>query len=150
MSGDPVIAACQAIWPRDKSDCSAFARDVAAQLGVRLAGDANAIVDAIRQGPWTAVQDGPSAAAAAQLGKFVIAGLRGNEQTIPSPHGHVVVVVNGPLANDRYPSAYWGRLGGVGAQDQTINYAWRDGDRDRVTYAYVDLPDGFADQTGTS
>src|ERR1700693_1601342 len=41
------------------------------------------------------------------------------------PHGHVVVVVAGqPLAHGKYPFAYWGRLGGGGAKDKTVNWAW--------------------------
>jgi hypothetical protein len=65
----------------------------------------------------------------------VIAGLKGGDQEIPSVHGHVVVVVSGLLANGKYPSAYWGRLGGIGDKNKTINWAWRAGDRDHVIYA---------------
>jgi len=43
--------------------------------------------------------------------------------------------VDGPLNRGKYPSAYWGRLGGVGAKDQTINWAWSAADRDKVIYA---------------
>jgi hypothetical protein len=110
-------------------------------VGVPLAGLANVIVDTLRAGgDWTALPDGPAAAASAAAGKLVIAGLKGSEQTNPDPHGHVVVVVAGPLAQGKYPSAYWGRLGGGGQEDETINFAWRAGDRDRVTYAEHDIP----------
>jgi hypothetical protein len=54
-------------------------------------------------------------------GKLVLAGLRGDEQFEHSNSGHVVVVVDGLLAHDRYPSAYWGRLGGGGARFETVN-----------------------------
>jgi hypothetical protein len=74
----------------------------------------------------------------------VIAGLKGADQAKPDPHGHVVVVVSGPLdpSHGKYPTAYWGRLGSVGAKAQTINWAWRAGDRDRVGYFAnsLDLP----------
>ena len=73
--------------------------------------------------------------ASAGAGKFVVAGLRGDEQFEHSNHGHVVVVATGPLAHGRYPSAYWGRLGGDGAKFETVNWAWTEHDRDRVTYA---------------
>jgi hypothetical protein len=69
----------------------------------------------------------------------VIGGLRGDEQFKHSNHGHVVVVIAGPLAHARYPSGYWGRLGGIGAKNETINWAWTEHDRDRVTYAAHDL-----------
>jgi len=54
-------------------------------------------------------------------------------------NGHIVVVVDGPLEHEAYPSAYWGRLGGVGERFKTTNWAWRRGDRDNVTYAEHDI-----------
>jgi hypothetical protein len=130
-----IVAACEAEWPAFRNDCSGFVRHVASRLGVTLTGLANAIVDEIRQGDWHSLQDGRAAKAAADAGQLVIGGLRGDEQVNPEEHGHVVVVVSGPLAHNAYPSAYWGKLGGVGAKDQTINFAWRTGDRDHVHYA---------------
>jgi hypothetical protein len=47
--------------------------------------------------------------------------------------------VDGPLAHGRYPSAYWGSLGGTPAKFETVNWAWTENDRDRVTYAEHDL-----------
>lgn len=37
-------------------------------------------------------------------------------------HGHVVVVVPGTLAHGRYPSAWWGSLGGSPGRDH-VSYA---------------------------
>ena len=136
MPGEKVIEVCKAAWPAHKSDCSAFVRDVAERLGVEISGNADAIVDMMRS-DWQMLADGPAASAAADAGRLVVAGLKGGEQQVPSEHGHVVVVVSGPLAHAQYPSAYWGRLGGVGAENQTINWAWRAGDRDKVTYASI-------------
>ena len=76
-----------------------------------------------------------------------------NRQVVPYPmvrdgravvirvsHTVVVVVVAGePLAHGKYPFAYWGRLGGGGMKDQTVNWAWRQEDRDNVTYAAHDI-----------
>jgi hypothetical protein len=45
----------------------------------------------------------------------------------------VVVVVDGPFARDANPRAYWGNLGGTGAKDRTMNYAWTAEDRNPVT-----------------
>lgn len=131
---DLVKAFCEEFWPRDKSDCSAFVRDVADAMGVTLAGNADTIVNTIRH-KWHKLPNGVAAKAAAEAGTLVIAGLRGDEQAEPSEHGHVVVVVGGALDHGKYPTGYWGRLGGVGERNKTINYAWRTADRDKVTYA---------------
>jgi len=47
------------------------------------------------------------------------------------------VVVHGELAHEKYPTAYWGRLGAVGSKAQTINFAWNSQDRDKVIYAAI-------------
>lgn len=77
---------------------------------------------------------------AAERGAFVVAGLEGKDHDPRAAHGHVVVVVVGPLAKNKYPSAYWGSLGCEGAKCDTghfntINFAWTTEDRDRVIYA---------------
>ena len=138
---DRVKDACVACFDAHADDCSGFACAVAAQLGIALNGLANAIVDTIRGGgPWTMLADGIAASQQAAAGKFVICGLKGSEQAQPDPHGHVVVVVAGePLAHGKYPFAYWGRLGGGGQKDQTVNWAWTVADRDKVTYATHDI-----------
>jgi hypothetical protein len=137
---DRVSEACEACFDAHAGDCSGFVRAVASQLGVQLHGLANEIVDTIRDGDdWTPLPDGIAAAQAAAAGKLVIGGLKGSEQARPDPHGHVVVVVTGPRAHDAYPSAYWGRLGGTGDKDKTINWAWNAEDRDKVSYAEHDL-----------
>lgn len=134
-----VIDACEHEWPANRSDCSGFAKDVAGQFGVSLQGRADDIVDAIHGGAWMALSDGRAAKDQADQGKLVIGGLRGDEQEIPSEHGHVVVVVSGPLDRDRYPTAYWGTLGGTGERAETINWAWKAMDRDHVFYAAHDI-----------
>jgi hypothetical protein len=138
---DRVKEACEACFDDHANDCSGFARAVASQLGIQLHGLADQIVDTIRGGnDWRPLRNGIAAAESAAAGKLVIGGLKGSEQFKPDPHGHVAIVVVGPLAHDAYPSAYWGRLGGGGAKDKTINWAWRAEDRDRVSYAERDLP----------
>lgn len=138
---DEIVDACEAEWDAHKDDCSAFVRAVMGRLGIGLDGNANQIVDTIRAGqPWQPLQNGPVSAEAAAAGKLVLAGLRGDEQQNHSNHGHVVVIVAGPLAHNRYPTAYWGRLGGGGAKYETINWAWRENDRDRVFYAAYTNP----------
>jgi hypothetical protein len=138
--GDPVREACEACFEAHNDDCSGFARAVATELGVSLQGVADQIVETLRAGEgWSSLPDGVAAAKSAHDGKLVMAGLKGSEQAHPDAHGHVVVIVDGPLAHGAYPSAYWGQLGGTGAKDKTINWAWTVEDRDRVSYAAHDV-----------
>jgi len=137
---DRVREACEACFDTHQNDCSGFARAVAGQLGVPLQGLADQIVDTLRTGEgWTVLADGVAARASAQVGKFVMAGLEGSEQAHPDQHGHVVVVVDGPLAHGAYPTAYWGSLGGQPGRNQTLNFAWTAEDRDRISYAERDI-----------
>jgi hypothetical protein len=138
---DRVIAACKACYAANKGDCSGFARAVAAQVGVPLVGIADEIVDTLRtSAEWTPLANGIAAAQSAKDGKLVMAGLKGAEQAVPNAHGHIVVVVDGPLAHDAYPTAYWGSLGGQPGNNQTLNWAWTAADRDHVSYAEQALP----------
>jgi len=131
-----IIDACEDEWPANKSDCSGFVRDVAAILGVSLTGQANEIVDQVLSAAgWTPLDDGKRAKEAADDGLFVVGGLKGEAQQAPSEHGHVVVVVSGPLSKEKYPTAYWGTLGGVGEKAKTINWAWKAVDRDNVIFS---------------
>jgi hypothetical protein len=137
-----VRQACEACFGAHQNDCSGFAKAVASAFNVPLQGLANEIVGTLRASrDWTPLRDGVAAAENAKAGKLVIGGLKGSEQVHPDPHGHVVVVVDGPLNRNAYPCAYWGRLGGNGAKDKTINYAWRPGDLDQVSYAAHDIPE---------
>jgi hypothetical protein len=137
---DRVREACEACFDAHSGDCSGFARAVSSRLGVQMSGLADQMVDAIRdENAWRPLPNGIAAAQSAADRKLVIGGLKGSEQTNPDRHGHVVVVVTGPLAHDAYPSAYWGKLGGVGAKNKTTNWAWRAEDRDHVSYAEHDI-----------
>lgn len=132
-----VSAACQTNFAAHRGDCSGFVKAVAAALDVPMQGNANDIVNTIRNGGnWQRLANGAEAATRAEANGFVIGGMRGDEQLNHDVHGHVVVVVGGtPLAHGRYPAAWWGSLGGQPGQNQTVNYAWTEADRDRVTYA---------------
>ena len=129
-----VIDASEAEFKAHHNDCSGFARAVAAQIGVTLTGNADAIVDAIGGNGWTQLKDGAEAKSKAEQGWLVIAGLKGKDQSPPVVHGHVAVVVSGPLAHGQ-PTAYWGRLGGSGSKNRTINYAWKAADLPNVRFA---------------
>jgi len=137
-----IIKICEANWDAHKSDCSGFVKAVAAGLEVStfLPGDnANVIVDKLHAATdWAALSpgDGLAAKAQADAGLLVVGGLKGSDQVNPDLHGHVVVVIAGPLdsIHGKYPTAYWGQLNGVGAKAETINWAWRAGDRENVRY----------------
>jgi hypothetical protein len=131
---DKVTKACETHWEAHKDDCSGFVKAVANELGVVLTGQANDIVDHIGKLPWKALSSGQEAKKQADLGFFVLGGLKATS------HGHVVVVVQGPLNRKKYPTGYWGRLGGTGRKATTINWSWNKNDRDKVFYAYYTEP----------
>lgn len=137
MDRASIVVACQACFAANEKDCSGFVRAVASNVGVKLEGLANDIANTIRAGgAWQALANGVEANAAAEAGGFVIGGMRGDQQVNHDIHGHVVVVVGGTqLAHGRYPAAWWGSLGGQPGQNKTVNFAWTEADRDRVTYA---------------
>jgi len=123
-----VVAACEKHWDKYKTDCSGFAKAVAEDFGIVLTGQANDIVDQIQKQPWQLLKSGFEASNKAGAG-LVVAGLKG------APLGHVAIVVSGPLASGKYPTAYWGQLGGVGKKQTTLNWSWNKSDRDKVIYA---------------
>jgi hypothetical protein len=132
-----IIDLCKKEWVFHKSDCSAFVEGVAADLGIKLTGQADDIVGEIHGGNWTLLPNGIAAKQKADAGGFVIGGLKGADNVPPQDHGHVVVVVSGPLDSTygKYPTAYWGRLNGVGEENKTVNYAWNKNSVDQVYYA---------------
>jgi hypothetical protein len=130
-----IIKECERDFEAYKSDCSGFVKAVATKFGVDLTGQADSIVDQIQSAGWTTISDGVNAKEKADDGWLVIGGLKSVDHNPPRNNGHVVIVVSGPLANGKYPTGYWGTLGGVGRKNSTINYAWRETDRDKVVYA---------------
>ncbi|MDB5375164.1 MAG: hypothetical protein JWP04_3806 [Belnapia sp.] len=124
-----ITAVCEKNWDAKSGDCSGFVKVVASDLGLSLTGQANAIIKHIRSN-WSKATNGADAASKAAAGNLVIGGLEA------TPNGHVVVVVDGPLNREKYPTAYWGKLGGVGKKKTTINFSWNSTDRDLVEYYY--------------
>ncbi len=129
-----IIDQCEAAFEDNKGDCNKFAKAVASHFNITLTGPANDITDQIQGDGWTQLTDGKKAAEKAAAGFLVIGGLKGSDQATPSANGHVVVVVKGQPEHDKYPKAYWGRLGGSGEKNKGVNWAWRTGDRDKVKY----------------
>lgn len=69
---------------------------------------------------------------------MVVGGLKGADATPPTVHGHVVIVVSGPLAYSKYPTGYRGMLNSVEKKNTTINYIWNKDSRDDAIYASMD------------
>lgn len=134
-----IINECERNFETYKSDCSGFVKAVAMKFGVDLMGQADAIVDQIKGPEWTNIGNGIEAKAKADAGWLVVAGLKSSDHNPARNNGHVVIVVAGPLANGKYPTGYWGTLGGVGRKNTTINYAWRESDRDNIKYAAISV-----------
>jgi hypothetical protein len=124
-----------------------FVIAVAANFNITLNGNADSIVGEIGGASWSSLKDGPAASAAAAQGKFVVGGLTGADTSPAQPHGHVVVVVDGPLDHQKYPTAFWGSDNGSvrknGDGDHCVNWAWNPASRDKVTYASHDVSAGI-------
>jgi len=134
-TADDIKQACESCFEANKDNCSGFAEAVADTFDITLTGQANDIADEIRQAGWQLLSDGAEAKEKADAGCFVVAALKGADNVPPQEHGHVAIIVSGPLAQGKYPTGYWGTLGGTGMKNTTINYAWNKDSRDKVIYA---------------
>jgi len=134
-----IIDTCEANFDANADNCSGFVKAVSTDFSVTLTGQADDIVDQIQTADWQQLADGVEAKAKADDGWLVVGGLKGGENVPPQSHGHVVIVVSGPLAHDLYPSGYWGKLGSTGKKNTTINWAWNTDSRDKVIYSAVQV-----------
>lgn len=127
-TAEQIIQWCESEWDAWKADCSGFAKAVCSHANVQLSGRANQIIDFLETSPaWENLGAAPATATLrANGGRLVIGGLK------QQPNGHVVIVVK--AAAQHYPVAYWGRLGGVGRKNTTINWSWNTVDRPLVHY----------------
>jgi hypothetical protein len=139
MSSRDIIALCQSNFSFFPNNCSGFVSVVAEKCGVLLAGDANSICNSIKSAA-DRLLNGIDAARRAAAGDLVIGGYPA------AGHGHVVVVVDGPLTHGKYPYAFWGQYRGLTAFGKTINvgftrghgginYAFGKDVRDKLIYA---------------
>ena len=146
--GQKVIKSCESNWDANKADCSKVCQNRGRRVeSCTIPADSNAdkIVEYLETSKdWTSLPkgDGNKAKTEADGGKFVIGGMKAKDLMPAQKHGHVLVVVSGPLdpTHKKYPTAYWGTLGGEGKKKSTVNYAFRKEDRDRVEYFSRTLP----------
>ncbi|HMD64278.1 MAG TPA: hypothetical protein VKF83_09925 [Stellaceae bacterium] len=139
-SANDIIDACkQARKVTGNVDhCNMFVLDVATRCGITLHGNADQILSQITGAGWKQLgNDGPAAGAAAADGELVIGGM--TSEALGGAHGHVVIVVKGPLNRNKYPTAYWGSenasIRDDGGCGKTINFSFNSDDRDEVVYA---------------
>lgn len=136
---DDIIDECESLFEAHKNDCSGFVKAVSAAFSINLTGQANDIVSQIQGDRWTVLSNGVDAKTKADAGWLVIAGLKGADNVPSENNGHVVVIASGPLAQQKYPTGYWGKLNGVGEKNKTINWAWNANSRDKVTYSAIKI-----------
>lgn len=108
-----VVEVCRKKWPGNKGSCNGFVNAVTSEFELPLAGTADQILDTITAAgsDWKKLADGVAAKAAAEQGKLVVAGLRSADFENATAHGHVVIVVPGPMNPGGWaPAAYWGSL----------------------------------------
>lgn len=140
LNAEEIIEACREARSvaANAAECNNFVIAVAAKCGVTLSGNADRIMHEITGPNWEQLgHDGAAASAAAGNGALVVGGM--TSQALADAHGHVVIVVKGPLAHGKYPTAYWGsqnpRIRPDGGLGTTINFSFSTEDRDKVTYA---------------
>ena len=137
-----IIEVCNNKFQDNKGDCNKFAIAVATEFSIQISGLADNIVDKIQTEGWTQLSNGIEAKQKADEGWFVVGGLKAAD-TVPTPpattvnHGHVVIVVSGPLAKNKYPTAVWGSDAGVlpAPGKDTVNWAWNEASRDKIIYS---------------
>jgi hypothetical protein len=134
-----IVAACQRNLLANSNNCSGFVRAVAKECNVLLVGDANSITGQLSRAKRV-LSSGQEAARAAAAGYLVVGGVKS------SGHGHVVIVVDGPLSRGKYPYCFWGQYHGITLQGETLNVGftrghgtlnWAFGPKTRDTVVYA-------------
>jgi hypothetical protein len=133
---DKLLAACQDNYAANQKNCSGFLRAVARTLGKQLFGvTADEQTDFVR-GHWMPVTVAEAVKWAGR-GSLVVACQKGPEHVPPQHHGHVAIVVPGPLYHGTYPMCWCGSLGSgthYSNGNQSVGQVWGTASRDLVTY----------------
>jgi hypothetical protein len=135
---DEIIEECKNQFDEHAKNCSGFVKAVAKKNGIELTGQADDIVEQIQKDGWTILKDGVNAKAKADAGWFVVAGLaaKNHLEEPPPKNGHVVIVVKGDLSKEKYPTAFWGSIGGNAKKEaRSISLAWKKVNHDNIVYS---------------
>lgn len=135
MTKEDIVAACRKWYATFSNDCSGYVRAVTRELGHPVDGNADGIMNELaRSAAWESI-DRETAVASAREGKLIVAGLKSSEHNPTANHGHVVIVVDGPLYHDKYPLVWGGSIGSAQSRGtKSVGEVWRRSDRDHVHY----------------
>jgi hypothetical protein len=128
-------------------DCNAFVKKVAGNFGVTIAAtaDADKIVDAFANAPFTKTTMDPSVAMAWANDGLVVAGMKKSEldgHYGTYSHGHVAIVHNTADPNHTdFPMASWGTIGGRGKSNASIRLSFKAAacDDEAVHFAFAPI-----------
>ncbi len=134
----PLMLACKERFKKYSGDCSGFLKSVAQDLNIELPQvQADGIIVYLENsGNWEEVRSGAVAVQIAENGVLVIAGLKSEDffENRPS-HGHVAIVVQGPLYKGNYPKVWaGGSARGRSRGALTVGETWPINSRDLVKY----------------
>lgn len=137
-----LVQACKDSWDDsnltgvpNSTNCSGFVRSVAGRLNKLIVGGQADDLVSYMVNNWQAVASGTDAAALAQQGVLVVAGLKSSDHTPARNNGHVAVIVPGPLYHGKYPCCWCGSSGSAQSQgDKSVGEVWNRSDRDNVVY----------------
>jgi hypothetical protein len=132
-----IIEACKKEYDGQKTNCNYFLEAVFLDVtNVTLTGTADDLVEKFSSpnAGWNKVER-TQAIADQVAGKFVVAGLKSSDHSDGREHGHVAVVVSGPLYHSKYPVVWCGG-GSLGRSNgnKTVGEVWATSDRDKVKY----------------
>jgi hypothetical protein len=140
MASPPIASAASvneavvAAYASNLADCSGFLRDVGLRLGYVLSGNADTLIDTFRRS-WRELDSIALVLQEVRAGRFVVAGLKSDDHTPKRQHGHVVVIVDGPLYRGKYPRCWCGSIGAAQSKGtKSIGEVWSASDRDNVCY----------------
>lgn len=138
---DKIIRICKENFEEFKTSTTLFVKNVCFTLKVPLNGQANEILDYLKNSQGFKKVDKNTAHTNANNGHLVLCGLKGNLRKVPTRDGHICIITKGNMIND-LPVGFWG--GQNPQQLQPINLFWNDPvDISRIEYYSLELKDDY-------
>ena len=131
-----ILEACKKAYDAQKANCNFFLEAVFFDVtNVTLTGTADDLVEKFSSDAGWKKVERVQAIADQEAGKFVVAGLTSSDHADDREHGHVAVLVSGPLYHSKYPVVWCGG-GSLGRSNgnKTVGEVWARSDRDNVKY----------------